>query len=284
MIWEIPKDIMYCLAYIWRALFLSVMYPLFALACLATLSIFPFACLFFRQTSEREKALRRVAHNIAKVWLRTAWLFNVLNYETINNQTIDRTGTKATLLVSNHPTLIDVIILLAREPEVCCVLKSELNRFALLKILINKLGYISNDDPERLLEAGVARLNRGETLLIFPEGTRTVPGVPVNFRLGAAELAIRTNAEVQTIIIHYQGRHLSKSCAWYEFPSAKLQYKIEIGRSFEFSGKQSINNRKHAQYVRRSLNAELQNYYQARLRQRLSDLHAASQELSTISN
>ena len=272
-------------AFVWRAVFLSIMYPIFALACLVTLCIYPFVHIIYRNTSEREKALRRVAHNIAKIWLRTAWLFNVLSYKPINSHTNNGASTNARLLIANHPTLIDVIILLAREAEVCCVLKSELNRFRILKILINKLGYISNIDPERLLEEGVARLEKGETLLIFPEGTRTVPGLPVHFRLGAAELAIRANAEIQTIIIHYKGRHLSKDCAWYDFPSAKLQYNIEMGRIFKFSSeKNPIKTRKHAQHARRTLNAELQNYYHTRLGQSLDDLQAASQELSTISN
>ena len=256
------------LALIWRGLFLSIMYPLFALGCVLIFILIPITQILHKDKVQQQKYLRYLVHVVAKNWLRIAWFFNVLGYKFESEFNSKKLDGRPVVVISNHPTLIDVIIIWALVPDLCCVLKSDLNRFSLLAILVDKLGYISNNDPELMLKMGAEKLKKHQNLLIFPEGTRTVPGVPVDFKLGAAELVLRAQADILPIIIHYSGRHLSKSCPWYEFPSEKLRYSIEIGPSINLASEFSKNeqDRKSLQKRRRTLNLNLQNYYQNRLK------------------
>ena len=164
------------------------------------------------------------------------------------------------LIIANHPILVDLLLVIARVPDVCCVMKSELNRIKVLQILMKQLDYVSNEDLEQLLQEGCERLKKGETLLIFPEGTRTTPGQPVDFRLAAAELALRAGVPVLPIIFRYRSHYLSGRCHWYEFPDAKIRFHAEF--------MDAIRTPAHSpdrRTARRKLNADLQEFFRERL-------------------
>jgi 1-acyl-sn-glycerol-3-phosphate acyltransferase len=110
-----------------------------------------------------------------------------------------------------------------------------------------------------LLVEGCARLQAGETLLVFPEATRTPPGRLPEFRLGAAELLVRSGATLYPVVIFKAGAYLSKSRAWYEFPKQPEHWHIEFDRPLapDCSGNPRL--------ARRRINAQLQEYFHQRL-------------------
>ena len=54
------------------------------------------------------------------------------------------------------------------------------------------------------------KLEGGENLLIFPEGTRTSALAINPFKNGFALIAKKTGASIQTVFIEREGRYLSK--------------------------------------------------------------------------
>src|SRR5690554_447336 len=105
------------------------------------------------------------------------------------------------LVIANHPTLIDVVILFAKLPRANCVVKGELWRNRYLKGVMRAAGFISNDSGAELLDGCRRALARGEAVLIFPEGSRSVPGQGLRFKRGMAHVAVRTHAPVLTAFI-----------------------------------------------------------------------------------
>lgn len=208
---------------------MPLFYPLFALGCGAGITAAISIRLRYRSPPARIRAMRHALRQIARAWLGAACALGLLDWEARNRPP----PAQGRLLVANHPTLIDVLFIIALEPDICCVLKADLNRNRVFAVLIRSLDYLSNADPERLLVEGERRLRRGETLLIFPEGTRTVPGQPVVFRQGAATIAIRAQAPVQPVVIHYRGAYLSKGHPWYRLPRQRVRYRFCYGPAYQ---------------------------------------------------
>lgn len=227
----------------WRLIGMPVFYPLFAVGCIVGL----FGAVVIRLTTHsaagRVRANRHLLSAIARRWLRLGCWLRLLEWEALRTTAAsDRVASDSQaaetgsdqqrpvkpgrLLVANHPTLIDILFMVALEPELCCVLKADLNRNWVFARFIRELDYLSNVDPERLLAEGVERLLGGETLLVFPEGTRTVPGHAVTFRQGAAAIAVRAGLPLQPVVIEYQGAYLSKGYPWYALPKQRMRYRF----------------------------------------------------------
>ena len=215
----------------WHWLGMPLFYPLFALGCVALLLASFGTRLRFRHRGRRVRAMRRSLSAISRAWLWCGVALRLLEWEALSKPE----NNAGRLLVANHPTLIDILFLAALEPEVCCVLKAELNDNWIYARLIDELDYLSNADPERMLDEGARRLAAGESLLVFPEGTRTVPGARVSFRQGAAEIALRARATVLPVTIEYRGTYLSKGFHWLGLPPQKLRYRVQYGPGFRCS-------------------------------------------------
>ena len=82
------------------------------------------------------------------------------------------------LVVANHPTLIDYVLLASVMPETDCLVKSALLKNPFLGGVVRAADYLINSEAETLLPRCQQRLAQGDTILIFPEGTRTKPGYP----------------------------------------------------------------------------------------------------------
>lgn len=129
------------------------------------------------------------------------WMFNV-QYEEIGE--IDLS---AQIIVMNHQSFMDVIILEAIHPNnLCWIAKKELGEPFLyghaLKapkmILINRE---SKREIVRLIKEARDRLDSGRVLCIFPEGTRSKGGESfLPFKNGAKALIENFNLKVQPIV------------------------------------------------------------------------------------
>jgi 1-acyl-sn-glycerol-3-phosphate acyltransferase len=134
------------------------------------------------------------------------------------------------LIVANHPTLIDVVLLMSLTPDVGCVVKRGLWRNPFLRWPVVWAGYIPNSDGERLVADCSACLRSGRSLIVFPEGTRTVPGEPMSLKRGAAQIALAAQANVLPVTILCEPLMLNKGVPWYRVPPRPGRYTIAVGQ------------------------------------------------------
>jgi len=243
---------------LWQALALPLSYPIFALGALMMIALVPVAMLGNRSRRARIRWLRTAMYRGARVWVRVAELLQVLEVEIDDRRppgvelgARNTPSSSPVLVIANHPSLIDVLLITATVPNLCCVLKGALSYNPLFRLLINQLDYLPNSNPESMLAEGSRRLQREETLLIFPEGTRSEPGTELDFRFGAAELAVRSGCAVLPIVIRTNTAYLSKGYPWYRLPADKLRYTLEVGPAFASRPAEIGANRRKA---RRALN------------------------------
>lgn len=133
------------------------------------------------------------------------------------------------ILVANHPSLIDYVLIASRLEHINCVVKEALRHNFFLKGIVKATGYLANDDPEAFLQLGSACLAQGEDLLIFPEGTRTSRSREFRLRRGAAALAVHSGRPLQVITITLSTEFLSKEKRWYHVPNTCPEYVLSVG-------------------------------------------------------
>lgn len=105
------------------------------------------------------------------------------------------------IVAANHPSLIDVVILIAYIPGADCIVKARLWSNFFVRGVVSSL-YIPNSlDFEQTAILAKQSLEKGHNLIIFPEGTRTNDGSPASLRRGCAHIALSSGSDVLPIRI-----------------------------------------------------------------------------------
>lgn len=111
------------------------------------------------------------------------------------------------ILVSNHQSLVDIPLFLAALPrQVRFLAKRELGRIPLFGSAMKKSGnlFIDREDPRdavKLVREATERMERGQLVVIYPEGTRSRDGTIGEFKPGAFYLARKTEAPLLPVYI-----------------------------------------------------------------------------------
>ena len=129
------------------------------------------------------------------------------------------------VIIANHPSLLDVVLLVARFKRANCIVKRDLANNIFLFGAIRASGYIVNKENEATLNESAAALNNGERLIIFPEGTRS--NDKIVFHKAAAYIAINAAKAVLPVFIKMNPRGLNKGDKWYKTPN--MRYEITSG-------------------------------------------------------
>lgn len=130
------------------------------------------------------------------------------------------------IIIANHPSLLDVVLLLANIARINCVVKASLSKNIFLFGAIKASGYILNTANEELLQKSIDALKSGESLLIFPEGTRTKD--KISFHKAASYIAIHGAKSLSAIFIKMHPKSLQKDSKWYNTPAQTLHYEISL--------------------------------------------------------
>lgn len=133
---------------------------------------------------------------------------------------------KGTLIVANHPSYLDIVVILALLPDAVCVVKNDVWRNPFFGPLVRAAGFIPILDAERTLEKAEAALKNGLALVIFPEGTRSRIDRPLKFQRGVAYLALRTGAPVLLLLINVTPSLLAKGHKWYNIPASTCRFMV----------------------------------------------------------
>ena len=141
------------------------------------------------------------------------------------------------VIVSNHPALIDAVLVISRLPRVVCVAKAGLWDNWFLGGGMRLAGYIRNDAPHVLTRRAIAAVRSGQQLLIFPEGTRTAPGQVMGpFRGGFVLMARGAGVPIQTVFLEGGSPYLRKGWPLLRRPEPPLVLRARLGRRFEVTG------------------------------------------------
>ena len=132
------------------------------------------------------------------------------------------------MLVANHPSLIDIVLLMAFVKQADCIVKSGLRRNPFTRATIRAAGYVRNDSGPGVLEDCVAALQSGSNLIVFPEGTRTPADGTIALKRGAANIAVRAMRNVTPVFIRCAPRTVGKGKEFLQALSRTIYFTIEV--------------------------------------------------------
>lgn len=136
---------------------------------------------------------------------------------------------RGAVVIANHPTLIDVILLVAHTRAALCVVKGDILRNPFMRGVVGAAGYIPNDaDPEALIRDCADALKDGNNVIMFPEGSRTGIGVPRTLQRGVANISLRTGAPIRIVTVSCEPRTLYKGQKWYDIPPRRWLIRAEV--------------------------------------------------------
>ena len=134
------------------------------------------------------------------VWMRLTGIFRVQWHGR------ERLGRPGQLILVNHPSLMDVLFMISAVPEGNCVVKASLLKNPSMRPAIRACGFIPNDESLELIEKTDAVLIEGQTLIIFPEGTRNLGDELLPFKSGIYHLA-REWPQVEFVPVWLENLH-----------------------------------------------------------------------------
>jgi len=159
------------------------------------------------------------------------------------------------VIVANHPSIVDVMLITSRLPRIVGIMKAELDRNFFLSGAARLARYIRNDSTRLLIKRAVDQINQGSQLLVFPEGTRTLK-YPVNgFKAGFALIARQAGVDVQTVFIESDSRFLTKGWPLFKRPRFPLTYRLRLGRRFTVGDDTKAFTAELEDYFRAEMNA-----------------------------
>ncbi len=189
---------------LWTA---TIFLTLFA-ACLDLFIISPWTLVFDRKT-------RRVLHAVSADWGRTIirwssiWRLQVTGLEHLQKG-------KHYILVANHQSLLDILAVCAALPiNFKFLAKRELFHIPFMGWSMTAAGYIpvdraSHKSGREAMQRITRVLQKGVSVLLFPEGTRSSDGKIHAFKMGAFKLARDNKVEILPVVVDGTGEALPK--------------------------------------------------------------------------
>jgi 1-acyl-sn-glycerol-3-phosphate acyltransferase len=215
------------LNHLWRVAATGFVFVVFGLgAIFISLTMFPLLRL---STLDRATARRRIQRGMQITFKVYMELMRVLGILTYSVQGVERLREPGRLIIANHPTLIDVVFLGSLIPAVDCIVKKGLWRNPFLRWPVSWAGYIPNSEGEELVERCASSLRQGRSLLVFPEGTRTVPGQRMRVHRGSAHIALAADAEILPVTITCDPITLFRGNPWYRVPLRRFHIQVNVG-------------------------------------------------------
>lgn len=217
----------------------------------------PLVLLFWRKDSDRH----RVGRNLVRwSFFLFVGMMRVLGVLQLRIEGKERLLVPGKLVLANHPTLIDFVILASVVPQADCVVKGELEKDWFKRWPVKLAGYIPNRDGGTTMEQARKSLGSGNNMIIFPEGTRTPPGKPMKFHKGAAQVAVRVGQDITPVLIRSNKCNLEKGGTWYLAPEEPIRIRMEVRASIPvepFLAERPD----HPALAARALNTHLQDYF-----------------------
>ncbi len=221
------------LDYGWRLVFTGVAFFSFSLGgLLLTATVIPALSLLIRRRQRRQNAIRAVIRGCFIFFIGFLKFVRVIDVDVHGGASLGRC--RGSVVVANHPTLLDVVMVISLVRRAQCIIKSPIWRSPFLGGVMRAAGYVRNDlEAEEFLAACTESLAAGDNLVIFPEGTRSPPRGPFRFQRSFASIAVIAEVEIQCVLIECDPPTLAKGGRWYEIPWRRAHFIVKEGQRLE---------------------------------------------------
>jgi len=197
-----------------------------------SLIVFPAIRLITSNSMKRQHRVQWIIHFTFKLYITSITKLRLISLTHTEIENLKRCRGK--IIIANHPSLLDVVIVMSYVPNAYCMVKHKLWDNKYLGGVVRSAGYIPNNlDADKMLDTCKAITDRGDNLIIFPEGTRTTPGTDIKFQRSFAQLAIMTKATLMPVVIKCEVPFLTKCRPWYRLTSERAHFHVSVEKTIE---------------------------------------------------
>ncbi len=184
----------------------------------------------------------RLSFELGEKWAQTLFRFTGSRVKVEGLEHVPQDG--AVLFVSNHQALFDILLILGYIPKPKgFIAKKEIEKIPLVSTWMLHIKCIFMDRKNirqslMSINQGIDYLKRGYSLVIFPEGTRSMDGKLQDFKPGALKLAVKSEVPIVPVTINGTGKILGKD---WRVHASDVDMKISPPIFYEEYGQLDIN-------------------------------------------
>lgn len=211
--------------YLWRWVFTFLAYFLYGFFSILAGIIFfiPFLIL---PKKIKKKLAQFLVHLSYLLLTKFLIITGVMNIKVDNKKLLQ--DLKGTLVIANHPSFLDIVVLMSILPRADCLVKASLWKNPFIGWVVRASQYIVSDNPLLLVDTCMERLRAGNNIVIFPEGTRSNLDSLKDFQRIYASIAINCECNLVPVFLQCTPPALTKQCRWYRIPSKKFIFDIIV--------------------------------------------------------
>ena len=192
------------------------------------IAVLPIMRLVLHPKARFQKYGRRFISVALRFFVFIMHSLRIVNLEFDNRENYRNLASK--IIVANHPSLLDVVMLLSLIPNADCIVNAYLEHNIITGV-VRQLYILGSRDVEDIFRACTESLKQGNCLIVFPEGTRTPRVGKVILKKGAARIALATGYSI--VPVHIGGTDkfgLGKKDPWTGFnPRERYVYRLTLG-------------------------------------------------------
>ncbi len=211
---------------LWRSFLGVLSFSVFGLgAGVISFVIFPYI-YFVWPENEQKKAYSEVVHRAWNFFIRLLIKIKIIDIEIPDKEKLKNLSGK--IIVANHPTFIDIVILIGLIPNSTCLAKKATLKNPFFRNIVKSIYIINDIDLEKLKEDSAKYLSEGFNIVIFPSGTRTKQDEDFKIHKGPAAISLNSGAEIVSVKITTDIPFLQKGQLFCDMGAKTVGFKLEV--------------------------------------------------------
>ena len=131
------------------------------------------------------------------------------------------------VIVANHPSVLDFVFIMSLVPNANCIVRSGLAK-TVIGGVVRQCYIVNSLDFEELCRLCKETIDKGNNVIIFPEGTRTPRHGKNPFKKGAARIAYYSKCDILPVLVGGNDKYgLGKHDPWFSYNHQEV-YKYDF--------------------------------------------------------
>lgn len=194
--------------------------------------------LLFPFIKNNKELCSDIIHNTWRFFVNLMMFLKLFRLDVKNLEKIENK-----VIVSTHPSFIDIVILIALIPRSTCFVKKELAHNPILKNLVTSIFITNEVELDELKSESKKMLDRGFNVIIFPSGIRHRRDEFPKIRKGASLVALNAGKNIVPIKVFSDRDFLFINQPFYAVSDRCVNFEIEQMREIniaDFIGESEI--------------------------------------------
>lgn len=194
--------------------------------------------LLFPFIKNNKELCSDIIHNTWRFFVNLMMFLKLFRLDVKNLEKIENK-----VIVSTHPSFIDIVILIALIPRSTCFVKKELAHNPILKNLVTSIFITNEVELDELKSESKKMLDRGFNVIIFPSGIRYRRDEFPKIRKGASLVALNAGKNIVPVKMFSDRDFLFINQPFYAVSDRCVNFEIEQMREIniaDFIGESEI--------------------------------------------